>query len=323
MNILITGCAGFIGYHLSSKILKNKKSIIFGVDNINNYYDINIKKDRLENLRQNINFKFYKVDLLEFDKLNKIIKKNKINYIIHLAAQAGVRYSIENPSTYFKSNVEGFFNILEISKINKIKHLIYASTSSVYGDNKEFPLNENHKTDSPLSFYAATKKSNEVMAHSYSYIYKIPTTAVRFFTVYGPFGRPDMALFKFTKNILDNKKIELFNGGLHDRDFTYIDDIVAGIFSLIKKPPKSKIPYSIFNIGNGKPQKLLNYLKNIEKYLNKKAKIKKLPLQVGDIVKTHADIKKLKKYSNYSPKTNIEKGIMKFIEWYKEYYKID
>jgi len=323
MNILITGCAGFIGYHLSSKILKNKNSKITGIDNINNYYDISIKKDRLKNLKQNKNFKFYKVDLLEFDKLNKIIKENKINYIIHLAAQAGVRYSIENPSTYFKSNVEGFFNILEMSKINKIKHLIYASTSSVYGDNKEFPLNENHKTDSPLSFYAATKKSNEVMAHSYSYIYKIPTTAVRFFTVYGPFGRPDMALFKFTKNILDNKKIELFNGGLHDRDFTYVDDIVAGIFSLIKKPSISKIPYSIFNIGNGKPQKLLNYLKNIEKFLNKKAKIKKLPLQVGDIVKTHADIKKLKKYSNYSPKTNIEKGIMKFIEWYKDYYKIN
>ncbi len=322
MNILITGCAGFIGYHLSTQILKNKKSIIFGIDNINNYYDINIKKDRLKNLKQNINFKFYKVDLLEFDKLNKIIKKNKINYIIHLAAQAGVRFSIENPSTYFKSNVEGFFNILEISKINKIQHLIYASTSSVYGDNKEFPLNENHKTDSPLSFYAATKKSNEVMAHSYSYIYKIPTTAVRFFTVYGPFGRPDMALFKFTKNILDNKSIDLYNGGLHDRDFTYIDDIVAGIFSLIKKPSQNQIPYSIFNIGNGKPQKLLNYLKNIEKYLDKKAKIKKLPLQVGDIVKTHADIKKLKKYSNYSPKTNIEEGIMKFIEWYKDYYNI-
>ena len=323
MKILVTGCAGFIGYHFTNNILSKRNISVIGIDNINDYYDVNIKKNRLKNLKKKNNFTFYKIDLLEFNKLNKLIKKNKIKYIIHLAAQAGVRFSIENPRTYFDNNIKGFFNILEISKINNIKHLIYASTSSVYGDNKEFPLSEEYKTDSPLSFYAASKKTNEVMAHSYSYIYKIPSTGVRFFTVYGPFGRPDMALFKFTKNILNNKQIELFNGGLHVRDFTYVDDIINGIISIINRPSKKEIPYNIFNIGNGKPKKLLDYLKNIEKYLNKKAKIKKLPIQTGDIVKTHADIKKLKKYSNYVPRTNIEKGILKFIDWYKEYYKID
>ena len=258
-----------------------------------------------------------------YKKLNDIVKKNKINIIIHLAAQAGVRYSIKYPRTYFKSNLEGFFNILEISKDNKIKHLIFASTSSVYGDSKKFPLNENDRTDQPLSFYAATKKSNEVMAHSYSHIYKLPCTGVRFFTVYGPFGRPDMALFKFTKNIINNHSIELFNNGKHLRDFTYVDDIVDGIYSLIKKQSKKTIPYEIFNIGNGTPKKLLDYLKYIEKNLKKKSKTKRLPLQVGDVVKTHSNINKLKKYTGYRPKTNIKIGMEKFIEWYKDYYKVN
>ena len=322
MSILVTGAAGFIGYHLIKKILnKNKK--VFGIDNINNYYDTNLKKDRINNLKKNKKFYFYKVDLSNYKKINDIVKKNKINIIIHLAAQAGVRYSIKNPRTYFKSNLEGFFNILEISRNNKIKHLIYASTSSVYGDSKKFPLNENDRTDEPLSFYAATKKSNEVMAHSYSYIYKLPCTGVRFFTVYGPFGRPDMALFKFTKNIINNLPIELFNSGNHLRDFTYVDDIVDGIYSLINKQSKKTIPYEIFNIGNGAPKKLLNYLKYIEKNLKKISKTKKLPLQVGDIVKTHSNINKLKKYTGYKPKTNIKTGIEKFIEWYKDYYSIN
>ncbi|MDA9742498.1 NAD-dependent epimerase/dehydratase family protein [Pelagibacteraceae bacterium] len=322
MSILVTGAAGFIGFHLIKKILnKNKK--VFGIDNINNYYDTNLKKDRINNLKKNKNFYFYKVDLSNYKKLNDIIKKNKINIIIHLAAQAGVRYSIKNPRTYFKSNLEGFFNILEISRDNKIKHLIYASTSSVYGDSKKFPLNENDRTDEPLSFYAATKKSNEVMAHSYSYIYKLPCTGVRFFTVYGPFGRPDMALFKFTKNIINNHPIELYNSGNHLRDFTYVDDIVDGIYSLINKQSKKTIPYQIFNIGNGTPKKLLDYLKYIEKNLKKISKTKRLPLQVGDIVKTHSNINKLKKYTGYKPKTNIKIGIQKFIEWYKDYYRIN
>ena len=321
MSILITGSAGFIGYHLTEKLLKKNINVI-GIDNINNYYDTKLKKNRINELKKNKKFKFYKIDLCEYKKLDFVIKKNKIKFIIHLAAQAGVRYSIKNPKIYFKSNLEGFFNILEVSRHNKIKHLVFASTSSVYGDTKKFPLNENNRTDHPLSFYAATKKSNEIMAHSYSYIYKLPCTGVRFFTVYGPFGRPDMALFKFTKNIINNQSIELFNNGNHLRDFTYVDDIVDGIYSLIKRHSKKNIPYEIFNIGNGNPKKLKDYLKFIEKKLNSKAKVKKLPLQIGDIFKTHSDIKKLKKYTNYKPKTNIEVGISKFIEWYKDYYKL-
>ncbi len=321
MSILITGSAGFIGYHLTEKLLKKNINVI-GIDNINNYYDTKLKKNRIYELKKNKKFKFYKIDLCEYEKLDNVIKKNKIKFIIHLAAQAGVRYSIKNPKIYFKSNLEGFFNILEVSRHNKIKHLVFASTSSVYGDTKNFPLNENNRTDHPLSFYAATKKSNEVMAHSYSYIYKLPCTGVRFFTVYGPFGRPDMALFKFTKNIINNQSIELFNNGNHLRDFTYVDDIVDGIYSLIKRHSKKNIPYEIFNIGNGNPKKLKDYLKFIEKKLNSKAKVKKLPLQMGDIIKTHSNIKKLKNYTNYKPKTNIEVGISKFIEWYKDYYKL-
>ena len=320
MTILITGSAGFIGYHVTKKIL-NKNIKVIGIDNINNYYDINLKKNRIKDLKKNKKFFFYKVDLSNYKKLDNIVKNKKIKIIIHLAAQAGVRYSIKNPRIYFKSNLEGFFNILEISRHNNIKHLIYASTSSVYGDSKKFPLSEINRTDQPLSFYAATKKSNEVMAHSYSYIYKLPCTGVRFFTVYGPYGRPDMALFKFTKNILNNHPIELYNNGNHFRDFTYVDDIVDGIYSLIEKQSKKTIPYEIFNIGNGTPKKLLDYLKHIEKNLNKISKTKKLPLQTGDIVKTHSNINKLKKYTGYKPKTNIKIGISRFIEWYKDYYR--
>ena len=322
MSILITGSAGFIGYHLAKKILK-KNIKVFGIDNINNYYDINLKKNRIKDLKKSKKFFFYKIDLSEYKKLNNLVKRNKIKYIIHLAAQAGVRYSIKKPKTYFKSNMEGFFNILEVSKNNNIKHLIYASTSSVYGNTKKFPLSESDNTDHPLSFYAATKKSNEIMAHSYSYIYKLPCTGVRFFTVYGPFWRPDMALFKFTKNIIKNRSVELFNKGKHLRDFTYVDDIVEGVFSLIKKQSKKSIPYEIFNIGNGNPKKLIDYLKYIEKNLNRSSSIKKLPLQIGDIIKTHSDIKKLKKFTGYNPKTNINIGVNKFIEWYKDYYKLN
>ncbi len=322
MRILVTGCAGFIGFHLINKILKKNKEVI-GIDNINNYYDHNLKKNRIKNLKKYKKFFFHKIDLCDYKKLNNLVKRNNINIIIHLAAQAGVRYSVKNPRAYFNSNLEGFFNILEISRLNKIKHLIYASTSSVYGNSNKFPLNEIDRTDKPLSFYAATKKSNEVMAHSYSNIYKLPCTGVRFFTVYGPFGRPDMALFKFTENIINNHPIELFNNGNHLRDFTYVDDIVDGIYSLINKQSKKTIPYEIFNIGNGKPKTLLDYLKHIEKNLKKISKTQKLPLQVGDVVKTHSDINKIKKYIGYRPKTNIKIGIEKFIEWYKDYYNVN
>ncbi len=322
MNILVTGAAGFIGYHLTFRLLNNKINVI-GIDNVNQYYDTKLKKDRIKLLKNFKNFNFYKVDLINYKKIDNIIKNYKIKYIIHLAAQAGVRYSIKKPKSYFKSNLEGFFNILELSKNNKIKHLIFASTSSVYGNSKKFPLKEETNTDRPLSFYAATKKSNEIMAHSYSFIHKLPCTAVRFFTVYGPLGRPDMALFKFTKNIIENKPIQLFNNGNHVRDFTYIDDIVEGIYLLIKKQSKKNIPYEIYNIGNGNPKKLIDYLNQIELNLKNKSKIKKLPLQIGDVVKTHADITKLKRQTNYKAKINIKKGIANFIEWYKEYYKVN
>ncbi|MDC0498515.1 NAD-dependent epimerase/dehydratase family protein [Alphaproteobacteria bacterium] len=320
MRVLVTGSAGFIGFHLSDYLLKNNNTVI-GIDNINDYYDVNLKKSRLKILKKNKNFLFHKFDLINSKKLEDLIKKFKVKYIVHLAAQAGVRYSIENPKTYFKNNLEVFFNILEASKKNNIKHLIFASTSSVYGENNNFPLKENDNTDKPISFYAATKKSNEVLAHSYSYIYNLPCTALRFFTVYGPYGRPDMALFKFTKNILENKKIQLYNNGNHSRDFTYISDIVSGIFSLLKKNSNTKNLFNTFNIGNGNSRKLKDYLKTIEKKLNKKAKIINLPLQLGDIKKTHSDISLLNNYSDYLPETDIEEGIDKFIDWYLEYYK--
>ena len=320
MKILVTGCAGFIGYHLSSYLLKKNINVI-GIDNINDYYDIILKKNRLKILKEYKNFSFNKFDLINRKKLDLIVKKNRIKIIIHLAAQAGVRYSIKNPNSYFKNNLEVFFNILEVSRLHKINHLMFASTSSVYGENFNYPSEENFKTDKPLSFYAATKKSNEVMAYAYSNIFKFSCTGLRFFTVYGPYGRPDMALFKFTKNILENKKIELFNNGNHARDFTYIDDIIDGIFSLIKKPKKQKILFNIFNIGNGNSVKLKKYIKLIEKNLNLKAKVRKLPLQLADIKKTHSDISNLNLYTGYTPKVSIEVGVKRFINWYKEYYK--
>ncbi len=321
MKILVTGSAGFIGFHLSNLLLKANHQI-FGIDNLNDYYDVKLKKDRLIVLKKYSNFFFNKIDLAESSKINNLIKKNKIKYVIHLAAQAGVRHSIENPTSYFQSNIEGFFNILETCKQNKIKHLIFASTSSVYGDNNIFPLREELKTDTPLSFYAASKKANELMAHSYSNIYKLPCTGVRFFTVYGPFGRPDMALFKFTKEILSNKKINLFNNGQHERDFTYVDDIIQGINLLLLKPSTKEIPYNVFNIGNGKPKTLIKYLEEIEKNLKKKALINNKPLQKGDIIKTHASIRKLQKYTGYAPTINISKGITEFIKWFKNYYRV-
>ena len=323
MTILVTGSAGFIGYNLCLQLLKNKNNNIIGLDNINNYYDINLKKDRTKILKKNKNFKFKKINLLNVKALREIFKNNEIQYVVHLAAQAGVRHSIKKPKIYFKNNLEAFFNILDLSKDFKIKHFLFASTSSVYGDNNKFPLKEIYNTDKPLSFYAATKKSNEVIAHSYSYIYNLPCTGLRFFTVYGPYGRPDMALFKFSKNIIEGKQVELFNNGKHLRDFTYIDDIVNSILLIIRKPFKNNTPFKIFNIGNGKSKKLLDYLKEIENNLKMNAKIKKMPLQIGDIVKTHSDVSELMKYSNYKPKTNIDKGIKKFIKWYKKYYNIN
>ena len=274
-RILITGCLGFIGYHISLKLVNNPKYIIFGIDNINDYYDVQLKKDRLKNLKISSNkFKFKKIDIRNYSKLELLFKENKIQYIIHLAAQAGVRSSIDSPRIYLENNITGFFNVLEVSQKFRIKHLIFASTSSVYGDAKSFPLTEKHNTDRPLSFYAATKKSNEVMAYSYSNIHKIPITGLRFFTVYGPYGRPDMSLFKFTKGIINRSFISLFNKGNHIRDFTYINDVVDGILLIINKPPSSSIPFDIFNLASGNPKSLKYFLAIIENKLNISARKK-------------------------------------------------
>ena len=320
MKILVTGCCGFIGFHITKELLNNKLYKVFGIDNLNSYYDLKLKKNRLKIISSSKKFTFFKKDLFDKKKIEKIFKKNKFDIIIHLAAQAGVRYSIQNPNTYFKNNVVCFFNILELSKEYKVKHLIYASTSSVYGNVKVFPVKEKIDTNKPLSFYSATKKTNEIFAYSYSNIYRLRTTGLRFFTIYGPYGRPDMSLFKFIKNIFQNKSIELYNKGEHYRDFTYVDDITKGIISVLNKPSKKKIPYNCFNIGSNTPISLSKFIKVIEKELKKKAFKTKKPYQLGDIKKTHSDITKLRKYNGYKPKINIEIGIKKFVNWYINYY---
>ena len=322
MKILITGCAGFIGFHLTNKIISNFKNIkVIGVDNLNKYYSSNLKKNRLKILKnkKNSNFKFLKINLENYKKIKKVFRTNKINYIIHLAAQPGVRYSIQNPRSYINANLIAFFNIIDLAKDYKIKHFIYASTSSVYGNSDKFPINEKSDTTRPISLYAATKKSNELLSHSYANIFKLPSTALRFFTVYGPYGRPDMSLFSFTDKIFKNKPVYLFNKGNHKRDFTYVDDVVNPIIKLIKKPPNKKIPYRVLNIGSGKCIKLTDYLKEIEKITKHKAKIKKISLQKGDIGKTHSNINLLYKITNYKPKTSIKVGIKNFVNWYKSY----
>ena len=329
MSVLITGVAGFIGFHTARVFLKKKIDVV-GIDSLNTYYDLNLKKDRLKLLLKN-KLNFYQFDISNKKNLFEVIKKTKPKYIIHLAAQAGVRYSIENPYEYVKSNLEGFFNILEACKFNDIEHLVYASSSSVYGGNTTYPFKETDNVDNPISFYAATKKSNEIMAHSYSHLYKIPSTGLRFFTVYGPWGRPDMALFLFTKKILANEAIEVFGNGKMERDFTYIDDIVQGIEKITFKPPNtyndvnlnnSKSIFSeIYNIGNNKPTSLEYFISLIEKGLGKKANKNYLGMQKGDVRKTAADISKLNNIIGFTPSVNIEEGVEKFLHWYNSYYK--
>ena len=323
MKILVTGAAGFIGYHVVKKLLSNKHEVV-GIDNFNNYYDIKLKKKRYAQLKKikNANLNFYKIDLQNKIKLNNLFKKYKFDYVINLAAQAGVRNSISSPDSYFNSNIIGFYNLLKFSLRYRIKHLVAASSSSVYGEQTNSTKEEN-STDKPLQFYAATKKSNEVMAHAFSNIYKIPITMIRFFTVYGPWGRPDMMLYKFTDLILKNKKIPLYNKGHHYRDFTYIDDIVDGILLSIKKIPKinknKKIPFEVYNLGNSKPVYLRKFLSELEKQLKIKAKIMNLKKQKGDVFKTFANISKAKNNLGYNPKTSHEKGITQFLKWYKKY----
>lgn len=321
MKYLVTGCAGFIGMHVCTKLLEEKNYVI-GVDNLNSYYSKKLKFDRLKILKKFKNFKFFKTDISNEKKLKNIFKKNKPIYVVHLAAQAGVRHSVKKPQDYTKSNLVGFANILECSRDIKVKHLIYASSSSVYGNSKKFPLSENLKQTSPISFYGATKLCNELMAHSYSYLFRLPTTGVRFFTVYGPWGRPDMALFLFTDAIKKHKKIKMFNGGKMIRDFTYIDDVAISIKKLIKNTPnnRKKIPYRILNLGSNNPTSLKNFIKNLEIVLKKKANKVNYSMQKGDVKHTHANIKKLGKLIKFRPNTKIQKGILNFVNWYNKYY---
>tara|TARA_X000000950_G_C13881304_1_gene646989 strand:+ start:1218 stop:2243 length:1026 start_codon:yes stop_codon:yes gene_type:complete len=340
MKILITGVAGFIGYHLTTKLL-GKDNICIGIDNLNSYYDPNLKKARLRNLlkfaeEKNKNFNMIIGDIKDQDKLNEVFENNQPEIVINLAAQAGVRYSIENPSAYIQSNIVGFSNILECCRHYDIKHLVYASSSSVYGGNTNMPFKEQQGVDHPISLYAATKKANELMAHSYSHLYSIPATGLRFFTVYGPWGRPDMALFLFTKAILNRKPIQVFNHGKMKRAFTYIDDIVESMSRIIDKPPRadekfdtknpnpggSWAPHKIFNIGNAKPISLTEYISYIEESLGIKAEKILLPIQPGDVECTSSDCSDLESWINFKPNTPIKQGIDIFTKWYKDFYDL-
>ncbi|KDR94647.1 UDP-glucuronate 4-epimerase [Peptoclostridium litorale DSM 5388] len=335
MKILITGAAGFIGFHLSKKLLDQSYQII-GIDNLNEYYDPELKKSRLEILGKYNNFIFQKVDLKDKQAVDNIFEIYQPTHVINLAAQAGVRYSIENPYAYVDSNLTGFMNILEACRNLPVNHLLYASSSSVYGGNKVAPFSTNHNVDHPVSLYAATKKSNELMAHTYSHLYGIPTTGLRFFTVYGPYGRPDMAYFSFTKDILAGKTIKVFNHGKMERDFTYVDDIVEGIVKLIDKAPvankewdeskddlsTSFAPYKIYNIGNNNPVPLMRFINALESALGKKTEKVYMDMQPGDVLRTYADVSDLERDIDFKPNTSIEEGLGKFVEWYKEYYKI-
>ncbi len=334
--ILVTGSAGFIGFHVVMKLIKNNQKVI-GIDNLNSYYDVKLKNARNNQLLKlkNKNFKFYKLDIKNNKDLTKLFKKYKFTKVIHLAAQAGIRYSLKNPRQYLNSNMVGFFNILNLCKFYKIKHLIFASSSSVYGANTKIPFSEKDSAQHPIQFYAATKRSNELMAHAYSHLYKIRTTGLRFFTVYGPWGRPDMAVFTFTKNLLKNKKIYLYNSGMNFRDFTYIDDTVDGILKVLNKnfkrkkwnskkpdPSFSNSPFNIYNLGNNKKISVIRLIDAIKNSIKIKPKLKKVSAQKGDVNITWSNNDKANKDLGYKPKITIEEGVKKFIKWYKIFYKI-
>lgn len=318
-KILVTGAAGFIGFHLSQRLNQEKFKIV-GLDNLNTYYDVQLKKDRLAEL-ENAHIHFLKQDIVDQKGLLTLFERESFSHVIHLAAQAGVRYSIDNPQAYMDSNIMGFFNILEACRHYPVKHLIYASSSSVYGGNEKLPFSVEDPVDHPLSLYAATKKSNELMAHAYAHLYQTPMTGLRFFTVYGPWGRPDMALFKFTKAIIEGKPIQLYNDGQHYRDFTYVDDIVESIVRLLDCSPQSnkQAPWTIYNIGRGDTVGLRDFIKIIEKYVGKKAIIEFLPAQAGDMENTQADTKSLQERIGFSPVVSLDEGVKRFVEWYREY----
>lgn len=340
MKYLVTGNAGFIGAHVVKKLLQRGDSVV-GFDVVNDYYDLELKEARLAfqskiAKQTGAEYVFYREDLADFDAVKKCFSEQKPERVINLAAQAGVRYSLENPHAYVQSNIVGFTNILEACRNNEVQHLSYASTSSAYGANTSMPYSEHHGANHPLQFYAATKRANELMAHSYSHLYNLPTTGLRFFTVYGPWGRPDMAPFKFTKNIIEGKKIDVFNYGNHSRDFTYIDDIAEGVIRTTDRiaqsnpnwdsdnpdPASSSAPYRIYNIGNNTPVKLMDFIAAIEKSVGRKAEVELLPMQPGDVPDTYADVSDLMKDVDYKPDTSIEDGVSRFVDWYRDFYDV-
>lgn len=334
-KILVTGAAGFIGSHLSLRLLDRGDEVV-GLDNLNDYYEVSLKEARLARLTGKQGFKFVKMSLEDKDDVGRLFADEKFDKVVNLAAQAGVRYSLENPHAYIESNIVGFTNILEGCRHNKVKHLAYASSSSVYGANETMPFSVHDNVDHPLSLYAASKKANELMAHTYSHLYDLPTTGLRFFTVYGPWGRPDMALFLFTKAILEGKPIDVFNHGKMRRDFTYVDDIVEGVIRILDKtaeanlewdgmspdPATSKAPWRIYNIGNSSPVELMDYIKAIEKALGMEAEKNFMPLQAGDVPATSADVQALMDDVGFKPDTPVKEGVKKFVNWYREYYDI-
>lgn len=334
-NVLVTGAAGFIGFHLSQRLLREGDRVV-GLDNLNNYYDVQLKLDRLKQLEGESAFSFHRLSLEDDAAISELFARERFDVVVNLAAQAGVRYSLENPRAYIDSNIVGFTNILEGCRHNGIQHLVYASSSSVYGANTQMPFSVHQNVDHPLSLYAASKKANELMAHTYSGLFGLPTTGLRFFTVYGPWGRPDMALFLFTRAILEGRPIDVFNHGRMQRDFTFVDDIVEGIVRVMARipapavgwdgmepdPGSSFAPYSIYNIGNNSPVELSRFIEVLEERLGKKAEKNYLPLQAGDVPATYADIDDLSRDVGFRPATTIEEGIGRFVSWYKEYYKI-
>ena len=322
-KVLITGGAGFIGFHLGKRLLE-KGMQIYAIDNLNDYYDVSLKESRLDILKKYENFTFAKTDISDKDKVNEVFLKFSPEIVVNLAAQAGVRYSIENPQSYIDSNIVGFFNILEACRHYPVQHLLFASSSSVYGNQKKTPFSVDDPVDTPISLYAATKKSNELMAYTYSHLYRIPSTGLRFFTVYGPYGRPDMAYFSFTNKIMKGETISIFNNGDLYRDYTYIDDIVTGIENMLTHPPvenEQGDPYKVYNIGNNKPEPLMDFIKALENALGMEAKKEFLPMQPGDVYQTYADVSDLMKDFDFKPDTPIEKGLAEFAKWYKEYYR--
>ncbi len=335
MRILVTGAAGFIGFGLAKKLLARGDEVI-GIDNLNDYYDVNLKRDRLKQLEPNEGFNFIKLDLADRAGMEKLFQDYQFDRVCNLAAQAGVRYSMENPHAYIDSNIVGFVNILEGCRHSKVPHLSYASSSSVYGANTKQPFSEHHNIDHPMSLYAASKKANELMAHTYSSLYGLPATGLRFFTVYGPWGRPDMALFKFTKGILEDKAIDIYNHGNMSRDFTYIDDIVESVVRITDKipaanpswsgdqpdPATSYVPYRVYNIGNNAPVKLLDFVSAIEKATGKEAIRNMMPMQPGDVPSTYADCNALETDVEFKPSTPIDEGVKRFVDWYRDYFQV-